>query len=121
MGAFNEYKSVTGSVQYTEDPASAGGVTQPATGEIIVKHVQFGPFCQTTLKLVNVPQAVVNGTEYQSTKIFDLPDGRINVLGCVATLQQKTTSAIASTLNASVTGAIAIGTVAASNVSPSVA
>jgi hypothetical protein len=117
MGAFTEHKSVTGSVQYTEDPLSAGDTTQPATGGITVKNVQFGPFCQTTLSLNNVPQAVVNGTEYQGTKIYDFPDGRIHVLGCVATLQQKTTSAIASTLNASVTGAIALGTVTASNVS----
>jgi hypothetical protein len=116
MGAFAEHKSVTGSVQYTEDRASAGDTTQPATGSITVKNIQFGPFCQTILTLNNVPQAITNGTEYQSTKIYDLPDGRINVLGCVATLQQKTTSALASTLNASVTGAIAIGTAAASNV-----
>jgi hypothetical protein len=117
MGAFTEHKSVTGSVQYTEDPLSAGDTTQPATGGITVKNVQFGPFCQTTLSLNNVPQAVVNGTEYQGTKIYDFPDGRIHVLGCVATLQQKTTSALASTLNASSTGAIALGTVTASNVS----
>jgi hypothetical protein len=117
MGAFTEYRSVTGSVQYTDDPLSAGDTVQPATGGITVKNVQFGPFCQTTLTLNNVPQAVVNGTEYQGTKIYDLPAGRINVLGCTATLQQKTTSTIASTLNASVTGAISLGTATASNVS----
>jgi hypothetical protein len=117
MGAFTEHKSVTGSVQYTDNPLSAGDTVQPATGSISVKNVQFGPFCQTTLTLNNVPQAIVNGTEYQSTKIYDLPDGRIHVVGCVATLQQKTTSALASTLNASVTGAMALGTAAASNVS----
>lgn len=114
MGAFTEHKSVTGSVQYTGDPLSAGDTVQPATGGITVKNVQFGPFCQTTLTLNNVPQAVVNGTEYQGTKIYDLPEGRIFVLGCTATLQQKTTSALASTLNASSTGSIGIGTATAS-------
>jgi hypothetical protein len=59
----------------------------------------------------------VNGTEYQGTKIYDFPEGRIYVLGTVATLQQKTTSAIATTLNSGVTGAIALGTATASNVS----
>jgi len=117
MAAFIEHKGVTGSVQYTEDPASAGDTTQPATGSITVKNVQFGPFCQTTLTLNNVPQTVTDGTEYQGTKIYDFPAGRINVLGCTATLQQKTTSALATTLNASSTGAIALGTATASNVS----
>lgn len=116
-GAFIERKSATGSVQYTTNPLSAGDTVQPATGGITVKNVQFGPFCQTTLTLNNVPQTVTNGTEYQGTKIYDLPEGRIHVLGCTATLQQKTTSTLASTLNASVTGAIALGTATASNVS----
>jgi hypothetical protein len=57
---------------------------------------------------------VVNGTEYQSTLLYTFPEGRINVLGNTATLQQKTTSALASTLNASSTGAIGLGTAAAS-------
>lgn len=79
-----------------------------------VKHVAFGPFVQTTLKLDNVAQAIVNGTEYQGTKIFDFPAGRISVLGVTATLQQKTTSAVDTTLNASSTGAISLGTATAS-------
>jgi hypothetical protein len=70
---------------------------------------------QTTFTLSNVAQAIVNGTEYQSTKLFNFPLGRILVEGVVATLQQKTTSAILSTLNGSSTGAISLGTAAASN------
>lgn len=94
---------------------TALGVTQVST--VTAKHVAFGPFVQTTLTLNNVAQAVVNGTEYQGTKLFTFPQGRLNVLGVTATLQQKTTSAIASTINSGVTGAIALGTVTASNVS----
>ena len=89
-------------------------LTVPATGSLLIKNEQFGPFYQTTLTLFDVPQAVVNGTEYQSTTLMTFPEGRLNVLGVTATLQQKTTSALASTLNASSTGAISIGTVAAS-------
>lgn len=81
---------------------------------VTVKHVAFGPFIQTTLTLDNVAQTVLNGTEYQGTKIFDFPQAWINVLGVTATLQQKTTSALASTLNASSTGAIGLGTATAS-------
>lgn len=104
-------------MQIAEDPTRVGFVTQPATGSIGWKVEQFGPFYQMVFTLDNVPQTVVNGTEYQSTLLYTFPEGRINVLGCTATLQQKTTSTIASTLNSGVTGAVALGTVAASNVS----
>jgi hypothetical protein len=98
----------------TNDTTIVEAITQPATGAIAVRREQFGPLFKTTLILDNVPQAVVNGTEYQGTLLMTFPEGRINVLGCVATLRQKTTSAIASTLNASVTGAIGLGTATAS-------
>lgn len=81
---------------------------------VTAKHVQFGPFVVTTLTLDNVAQSIVNGTEYQGTKIYDFPQCRMNVLGVTATLQQKTTSAIASTLNSGSTGAIGLGTATAS-------
>ena len=106
-----------GSVQFTDNIASVGAAVQPASGAVVVKHEQFGSLCKTTLTLDNVAQAVTNGTEYQSTQIYDFPAGRLLVLGVTATLQQKTTSTIASTINASSTGAISLGTVAASNVS----
>jgi len=100
------------SVQFTESWTPAN-VTQPAIGAIRVKDERFGSFNKTTITLDNVGQSVVNGTEYQSTKIYTFPEGRILVLGVTATLKQKTTSAIASTLN-SATGAIGLGTAAAS-------
>lgn len=96
------------------DAERIGAVTQPATGSITMKPEEFGPFKRITLTLDNVPQAIVNGTEYQSTLLYTFPEGRINVLGVTATLRQKTTSALASTLNASSTGAISLGTAAAS-------
>lgn len=104
-----------GSITVTDSLSDPYGVKESAS--VSVKHVAFGPFVQTTLTLSNVAQTVTDGTEYQSTKLFTFPQGRINVLGVTATLQQKTTSALASTLNASSTGAIALGTAAASNVS----
>ena len=106
-----------GSVQFTDDITSVGAPKQPASGHVAVKHEQFGPICKTTLTLDNVAQAVTNGTEYQSTQIYDFPAGRILVLGVTATLQQKTTSTLASTINSGSTGAISLGTAAASNVS----
>lgn len=116
MPSFKTLQPPTGSIHIIDgDPLDkAGAAVAPATGEIVTKHAQFGPFCQTTLTLNNVPQAIVNGTEYQGTKIYDFPAGRISILGVTATLQQKTTSVLASTLNASSTGAISLGTVTAS-------
>ena len=113
------YKQIQNPTEFriTDSPSVRGSVTQPATGKITRKAEQFGSFHYVKLTLDNVPQAVVNGTEYQGTKIFTFPEGRILVLGVTATLRQKTTSALASTLNASSTGAIALGTAAASNVS----
>lgn len=119
MPSFKTLQPNTGSIHVIDgDPLDkAGAANQPAVGAIVTKQVQFGPFCQTTLTLNNVGQTVVNGTEYQGTKIYTFPEGRIAVLGVTATLQQKTTSALASTLNAGATGAIALGSAAASNVS----
>lgn len=113
------YKTIRNATDYrvTDAESRRGAGTQPATGSIAIKREQFGPLFQVTLTLDNVPQSVVDGTEYQGTLLYTFPEGRINVLGVTATLQQKTTSELASTLNASSTGAIALGTAPASNVS----
>lgn len=96
--------------------SDVGTVTQPSVGSISrVEAGGVGPVRQTVLTLSGVGQTIVNGTEYQSTKIYDFPEGRILVLGVTASLQQTTTSTLASTLNASSTGAVSLGTAAASN------
>jgi hypothetical protein len=110
-GGFRAYDESRGAAQ------ASGAVLQPAIGTITSKLEQFGPIHQVTLSLDNVGQTVVNGTEFQGTQLYTFPEGRIFVLGCIASLQQKTTSVLASTLNASSTGAISLGTVTASNVS----
>lgn len=111
---YRQKQTATGDFLITDqlDNDSVTGTSPIST--VVAKHVAIGPLVVTTLTLNNVAQTVVNGTEYQGTKIFDFPQGRINVLGVTATLQQKTTSALASTLNASSTGAISLGTATAS-------
>lgn len=74
-----------------------------------------GSIRQTTLTLTAVAQAVVNGTEYQSSKIYDFPLGVITVLSCNFTIAQTTTSVIADTLNSGAVGAISLGSAAATN------
>lgn len=104
----------TNEFRYTDDKTVRGLVSVPSSGTIRHEATQFGPMHKTKLVLDNVAQAIVNGTEYQGTQLFTFPEGRILVLGVTATLQQKTTSAIASTLNSGVTGAISLGTATAS-------
>jgi hypothetical protein len=110
--SYRTYQNV-GSIQITDDPTIIGTLSQPVLGSVSRKIERFGGFHKTTLTLDNVGQTVVNGTEYQGTKIYTFPEGRILVLGVTATLQQKTTSALASTLNASSVGAIGLGTATA--------
>ena len=94
---------------------SNGTVTPAQTAYVVATENGAGVVHQTTLTLAALPQAIVNGTEYQGTKIYTFPEGRILVLGAVCTIAQTTTSVIASTLNASVTGALGFGTVTASS------
>jgi len=94
---------------------TAIGVLAGATG-VTVSHKQIGAVVKTTLTLASTPQSVVNGVEYQGTKLWDFPKGDIVILASELSLAQKTTSVIADTLNASSTGAVAVGTAAASNV-----
>jgi energy-converting hydrogenase Eha subunit F len=98
-------------------PISSVGVVPVSLGATAVASEAGDALIhQTTITLTDLAQAVANGTEYQGTKIYDFPAGRILVLGVVASIAQKTTSAIDTTLNAEVTGALAIGTATASNV-----
>ena len=104
---------ITDSRDLTSD---VGSVPSAVGATVNAQHVSLGPLVITTLTLSDVAQAVTNGTEYQSTEIFDFPEGRISVLGCTASLAQKTTSALATTINTGSTMACALGTAAASNV-----
>jgi hypothetical protein len=94
---------------------SVGAVPQSLGATVIATETGDSVTHQTTLTLTDLAQTVVNGTEYQGTKIYDFPEGRILVLGVVATIAQKTTSELASTLNASSTGALSLGTATASS------
>jgi hypothetical protein len=98
----------------TANDGGAGAVA--GTGVSAVEY-RDGDLRKTVITLTNLAQAVVNGTEYQSSKIYDFPLGLLQVVSVYGSIAQKTTSDLTSTLNASVTGAIGYGTAAASNVS----
>lgn len=98
----------------TSPVATVGTVPQILQATCVATEEGDGVIHQTTLTLAALAQTVVNGTEYQGTKIYDFPAGRILVLGVTASIAQTTTSVIADTLNAGVTGALGIGTAVAS-------
>lgn len=88
--------------------------TPASTGTITATHKVAGREVWSVFTLTDLAIPVVNGVEYQSQKIFTFPEGRILVFDSLIELYQKTTSALATTLNASSTGAIALGSAAAS-------
>lgn len=94
--------------------SSVGAVPQTLQATCVATEAGDGVVHQTTLTLAALAQTVVNGTEYQGTKVYGFPAGRILVLGVTASIAQTTTSVIADTLNAGVTGALGIGTATAS-------
>jgi hypothetical protein len=95
---------------------TACGVTPTGVTGLTVAHKQMGPVIQTTITLAATPQTVVNGTEYQGTKLWTFPSGLLVLFDTEISLTQTTTSALATTLNASSTGALALGTATASAV-----
>ena len=84
-----------------------------------VSAVEYGSDAlhQTVLTLTATPIAMVDATvQGGGVKIYDFPEGRIGILGCVASLAPTTTSVIASTINSGVVGVWSIGSaVAAAN------
>lgn len=83
---------------------------------ISLKDEGTAGFHVTTLTLSSVLTTVTDLLAYGSTQILDFPEGRIWVLGTIATLQVGANGVRASTINNSSTVDWALGTAAASNV-----
>lgn len=82
------------------------------SAQLSVVHKQIGTSVKSIFTLTELPQTVVNGVEYQGSKLFTFPKGVIQFRAAEIALKQKTTSAIATTLN-STTGAVGVGTTTA--------
>lgn len=110
--------NIRSTATFDVDAAGSGAGLVPAALNDTVAVVEYGDEAlhKSVFTLTDMPQTVVNGTEYQGTKLYDFPAGRIHVLGVTMSIAQKTTSAILGTLNGGVTGALSIGTATASNV-----
>jgi len=79
-------------------------------------NVTNGIINQTIFTLDDVAMTITDALAYAGLKLFTFPAGRILVLGATESLAQKTTSALASTLNSGVTMAQSLGSATASNV-----
>lgn len=98
----------------SQNGASPAGLVAK-TGLTAVDNTRDGVLHQVVLTLADVGQTLPNSGQYIGTKLFSFPKGRINVLGLVAKLAEKTTSVIADTLNASKVGALSLGTTVAAS------
>lgn len=81
-----------------------------------VKDQGFGAFHFTTITLADFLTTVTDASAFGGSKIFTFPEGRIYIIGCIATLQYGANGVRASTINNSSTVDWALGTVTASNV-----
>lgn len=100
----------------TKDAIQARSVVPDAViGNVAVAGDDGGALRQLTLTLTDVPLSITDALAYGSVKLLTLPAGYVNVLGCtVPKLTFKTTSAIATTLNAAAVLQWGLGTAAAS-------
>jgi hypothetical protein len=111
-------------------PDPGVGIGAPAGSGTTAVETRIGELRKTVISVNALAQAVVNGTEYQSSKIYDFPLGVVTILSASFTFAQTTTSVIADTLNSGAVGAVSLGSAAASattlsgamaNVAPSTA
>lgn len=87
--------------------ASGTGVTASEQGNGVV---------QKTVLSLSAAEITMRDTEQGGgLKIYDFPEGRIQILGVVGTMRMATTSVIASTLNSGVTCQWSVGTVTQAN------
>jgi hypothetical protein len=98
-----------------------GLATNKGTAGTSVTAVEYGltdVVHKTVLTLTAVAQTITNTTaEYAGSLIYTFPQGRILFLGVTGTIQQTTTSVIATSISSGATGAWALGRATASSTS----
>mgnify|MGYP001619742030 FL=1 len=82
-----------------------------------VSAVEYGNgiIHQTVLTLAVTPLTLRDVELGQGVKIYDFPAGGVTILGATGTVRETTTSALATTLNASVTYNWGVGTTTQAN------
>lgn len=111
--AFNEVLALLRSVNQNYAALAASIGAAAASGNVASES--RGIVNKTLLTLTAVGITLADAAQGGGVKVYDFPEGRILVLGVVGTLTFTTTSVLASTLNASVTGNWGLGTVVQAN------
>lgn len=89
----------------------SGSTAGTASSSVTAADTAFGPFHYTVLTLAGLPMAISDTNFGGGTKIFTFPEGNITILGATAHVAETTTSTIASTLKASKTLSVGVGSV----------
>lgn len=92
-----------------------GAVPTAVDAYVSAKHSVLGYVVQTDLTITNLPMSVASATRFQGKQIFTFPFGLIQFKNAKGAMIQKTTSVIASTINAGVTGAWSVGSAVAAS------
>lgn len=94
----------------TGTPTTTANVGVAGTGVTAVEKGS-GPYHQTVLTLTAVAMAISDTHVGGGSLIYTFPEGNISVLGATCTVAETTTSTLASTLNASSTLSVGVGSV----------
>ena len=110
----------SGTVAYTLESVTLSEVSLGA-GRVAGTNIRaieggVGVVRQTTLKLEARGMTVTDALAYASSKLYDFPEGRILILGCIASLQFAVTSTMASTINLNAAMDWSLGSAAATSV-----
>lgn len=89
---------------------------ESVAGLTAVNNISVGGVNQTTFTLAAVALSITDALAYAGKKLFTFPQGRLDILGCVASLAFAVTTARASTINDSASMTYGLGSAAASNV-----
>lgn len=99
-------------------PLTRVGTGASAHATVVAEERGVGNYHRTVLTLTNTPVAITEALSYGSLKLYDMPEGRLFILGVMASLALAVPApqVRASTINDNATIDWALGTVAASNV-----
>lgn len=104
-----------GVVDIDNNQNGAGAVPAAVSGTVTAVEKGGVVFRQTVLTLTAVPVTVRDTEQGGGVKIYTFPSGRISHIGSDASVAVTTTSALATTLNASSTCQVGVGTVTQAN------
>lgn len=112
---YHKHARVQGTLTLANPLITESGNGALAGTGVAVSEQGGGPIHQTVFTLTDMPLAVSLANKFGSQKIYDFPEGRIQIIGVVANVKFGVTSNRAATINDNAALKFAIGSAAASN------